>query len=400
MRVESLTKLTFAIISILILQLSAKDLYDPMTSNVGIISSKNWSSQMKSTQTNGGIYIVHFYNEEDGQSYEFSKTFIKKSIDLKGIFRMGQVNCTSNAELCKKQFEGKLPAIMVYPPQPIPSKTFVLADVNKAIGFAVRHLTHSVIEINDESYIGFLQSEKTMPKILLLTDKAKGIPLLAKGLSNSFNNKMKFGLIRSSSTEVVDYFEVNTFPSLLIHKQGLKKPLVYKGELKFQKIFDFLNIHSEQFVPKASSSDESENEKTWLYEILPELHADSVDDICVNTTKTLCVILFAKEKPSKKFVNEFKNLKKRFDQQREDALKFKFMWINREKHPQWTHNFGIDTELNVQAVIFNPGRRKRFVKITEEFTIPHLNYTIEKILGGDSRFVPLRSGVPHFSTDL
>ena len=76
------------------------------------------------------------------------------------------------------------------------------------------------------------------------------------------------------------------------------------------------------------------------------------------------------------------------------------MWINKDSHPQWTHNFQIDTELNVQAVVFNPDRRKRLVKISREFTIPHLNYTIENIFGGDVGFIALRSGVSHFSTDF
>ena len=118
---------------------------------------------------------------------------------------------------------------------------------------------------------------------MLFTDKPKGIPLLAKGLSNSFNGKMKFGLIRKEAIEVVEHFGVKKFPTILLHKQGAKKPEIYSGEIKFQPLFDFLNIHSEQFVPK-SSSNSDEEEKTWVYEILPELHVRSIDLlICFNS---------------------------------------------------------------------------------------------------------------------
>jgi hypothetical protein len=386
--------------SILLLSLSAhaEDLYDPMTSNVGILTPSNWKSQVDNSRQKGGIYIVHFYNERDGQSYDFSLDFVKKSLDLKGIFSLAQVNCTSYADLCKKQVTGELPSLMVYPPFPVPPKNFKLSEVNRSIGYAVRHLSHSVVEINDESYIGFLQSEKAMPKILLFTNKPKGIPLLAKGISNAFAGKMKFGLIRAESTEVVEHFGVSDFPMVLLHKQGQKKPLKYTGEIKFQALFDFLNIHSEQFVPKSSSND-NEEEKTWIYEILPELHAKSSDDICVGTTKTLCVILFAAEKPDKTFISSIKSLKNRYEVGRDDAIKFKFMWLDRNLHKDWSEKFGVDESLSIQAAVLNPGRRKRFVRIDGEFSEESVSKMLEKILGGDARFTRLRD-VPEFTEDL
>ena len=385
-------------ISTLIAVSFAEDLYDPMTSNVGLLTPANWKSQVDGARQKGGIYIVHFYQEKDGKSYDFSLDFVKKSFNLKGIFSLGQVNCTTHANFCKKNFSNELPGLMVYPPLPIPPKFFELSQVNRSIGFAVRHLSHSVVEINDESYIGFLQSEKAMPKIMLFTDKPKGTPLLAKGLSNSFQGKMKFGLVRKESTEVVEHFGVSKYPTILIHKQGSKKPEVYKGEIKFQPLFDFLNIHSEQFVPK-SSSNSNEEEKTWVYEILPELHAKSIDDICVGLTKTLCVILFAEEKPEKSMITAIKALKNRYEVGRDDALKFKFMWLNKTQHKEWSQQFKIDSSLQIQAAVLNPGRRKRFVLVEGEFSESSVSKMLERILGGDARFTRLR-GVPVFSEDL
>ena len=388
---------TFGILMFINMTLT-EDLYDPMTSNVGLLTPSNWKSQVDVARQNGGIFIVHFYTEKDGQSYEFSLDFVKKSFNLKGIFSLGQVNCTTYAKFCKKNFSNELPGLMVYPPLPIPPKYFELKQINKSIGYAVRHLNHSVVEINDESYIGFLQSEKAMPKIMLFTDKPKGIPLLAKGLSNSFNGKMKFGLIRKEAIEVVEHFGVKKFPTILLHKQGAKKPEIYSGEIKFQPLFDFLNIHSEQFVPK-SSSNSDEEEKTWVYEILPELHVRSIDDICVGLTKTLCVILFADEKPEKTMITAIKSLKNRYEVGRDDALKFKFMWLNKTLHKEWTQQFKIDNNLQIQAAVLNPGRRKRFVLIDGEFSESSVSKMLERILGGDARFTRLK-GVPVFSEDL
>jgi len=36
-----------------------------------------------------------------------------------------------------------------------------------------------------------------------------------------------------------------------------KKPYIYKGEMKFTPIFDFLNVFSEVFVPGGGSSQDT-----------------------------------------------------------------------------------------------------------------------------------------------
>ena len=379
--------------------LRADNLYDTMTSNVSILSSKNWNALVNIGRTQSKIYIVHFYNENDGKSYPFSPKFVEKSNDLKGIFYLAQVNCTQEKSLCEKQFDGELPGIRVFPPIPVPPKTFGLPDFRKAIGFASRYLPYSVTEINDDNYAGFLQSEKAMPKILLFTNKPKGIPLLAKGLSNGFQGKIKFGIVRDTAKEVVSHFNIKSFPKVILHKKGLKKPVVYSGELKYQSMFDFFNVHAEQFVPTSGKTEDGE-ERKWIYEVLPELHAKSVEDICVGQTKTLCVLLFADEKPEKSVVDSVKAMKAEFDSQKADALKFRFMWVDRKTHSEWVQTFGMNSSGSIQAAILNPGRRKRFVRLEEDFSLKGVRGLMEKILGGDARFKRLRQGLPAFSGEL
>lgn len=375
------------------------NLYDTMTSNVSILTRKNWKSLVNVGRTQNRIYVVHFYNENDGKSYPFSPQFIQKSTDLKGIFHLAQVNCTAEPNVCKNNFVGDLPGVRVFPPIPVPPKTFALDNLRRAIGFASRYLPSSITEINDENYAGFLQSEKAMPKILLFTKRPKGNPLLAKGLSNAFQGKMKFGVVRDSAAEVLQHFNVTTFPAVLLHKRGMKRPLKYSGEIKYQPLFDFLNIHAEQYVPTSGKNEDGE-ERKWIYEVLPELHAKSLDDVCVGQTKTLCVLLFADEKPNKTIVQQVKEMKAEFDRGRDDALKFRFMWLNRNTHVEWVKSFGMEASGTVQAAILNPGRRKRFVRLESEFSLKSVRGLMEKILGGDARFKRLREGLPAFSGEL
>ena len=90
-----------------------------------------------------------------------------------------------------------------------------------------------------------------------------------------------FGIIRHDDQDLVDRYNINKFPKILVVKATEKKPKVYNGEIKFQNIFDFLNIYSETFVPGGGSSQDSAATKSWLTEIVPEMNYKSAADICI-----------------------------------------------------------------------------------------------------------------------
>lgn len=64
--------------------------------------------------------------------------------------------------------------------------------------------------------------------------------------------------------------------------------------MKFQPIFQYLNIFSEVFVPGGGSSQDSAATKVWLTEVVPELNIKSANDIClkVNIKFFLCYTQF------------------------------------------------------------------------------------------------------------
>ena len=63
--------------------------------------------------------------------------------------------------------------------------------------------------------------------------------------------------------------------------------------MKFQPMFEFLNIFSEVFVPGGGSSADSAATKHWLTEVVPELHQKSASDICLKVEGAICVILLS-----------------------------------------------------------------------------------------------------------
>lgn len=49
-----------------------------------------------------------------------------------------------------------------------------------------------------------------------------------------------------------------------------------------------------------------------------------------------------------------------------------------------------------KIVIFNPGKRKRYLLHNLEITNEDLSHTLNKIIGGDSRFTRIKGGIPKF----
>lgn len=135
----------------------------------------------------------------------------------------------------------------------------------------------------------------TVPKVLYFSDKK--LPLSIKALTNRFNKKLNFGWVTKDQDEIVDHFNIKKFPSLIVIKNGVKKPFVFTNKFEYKPLFEFLNIFSEQFVPNETG--QTQEEKPWLFQAIPEMHEKSAKAVCLGQQKTQCVILFSPEEPSK-----------------------------------------------------------------------------------------------------
>jgi len=105
---------------------------------------------------------------------------------------------------------------------------------------------------------------------------------------------MFFGVVSASDAVMTKRYRIKEFPHIILVKATEKRPYNFKGEMKYQDIFEFLNVHSEAFVAGGGSSGDTAATKVWLTELVPELNILSADDICLRVEKTLCVILIQK----------------------------------------------------------------------------------------------------------
>lgn len=376
--------------------LQSHEIYDALTTDVLVLTQANWMNQVVKGRQTEKIFLIHFFNQDDGQSYKFSKEFIEKAAEYKGIIHLGFVNCSKQKQLCGKEAPKTLPALKLYPPNPNPTQDFEL-ELKKSIGAAISHLQFQVTELTEESAPQFLSADVGLPKSLLFTDKP-GIPLMYRALSSSFKNKLRFGIVRKDQGDLVSTYNVKKFPTILVVKSGLKRPQYFTKEPTFKNLFEFMNVWSEQFVP--TDKDAKTESKSWLFEPLPELTAKSAGDICLNLDKTLCVILFSPEKPEADVIEGIKTLKAEFTSKWENTLAYKFMWMDSRKQSHWVRDLQVDAADKMTVRVLNPGRRKRFVKMEDGYSYDNLKRVLEKISGGDARFVNINRDLPKLADEL
>ena len=384
------------IIFLIFAALHSSDIYNSLKTDVLVLTQQNWMNQVVKGRQTEKIFLVHFFNENDGKSYEFSKGFTEKAAEFKGIVNFGFVNCSKQKQLCQKEAPKTLPALKIYAPNPEPTQEFEL-DLKKALNIAISFLKFSVTEVKEENAGQFLRSDVGLPKALLFTDKP-GVPLIYRALSSTFKNKLRFGIIRKDESDLVSNYNVKKFPTILVLKTGVKKPFVFTKEVNFKNLFDFMNIFSEQFVP--TDQETNSETKSWLFEPVPELTGKSANDICLGLDKTLCIIVFNQGKPSAEVIDSLKALKSEFNSKTENSLAFKFMWIDNKKQSHWAKDLGVENFNKLSVRVLNPGRRKRFVKLDHEFSYASIKKLLEKITGGDARFINITKDLPKLVDEL
>lgn len=201
-------------------------------------------------------------------------------------------------------------------------------EQKKLSSWATRFIQSNAIEVGSANADTFINDSPSVPKVLLFTEKPKGVPLMFKALSIAFQQKLFFGVVRASDQAMLKRYNVKSFPQLLVVKATEKKPVVYSGEINYQSIFDFVNIYSETFVAGGGSSQDSAASKAWLSDPLPEMHEKSAGDICLNLEGYLCVLVFNQGKPEGLLKEDLLKLTKHYSEKATRGSSFKFMWVD------------------------------------------------------------------------
>eukprot|EP00826_Nyctotherus_ovalis_P057669 TRINITY_DN7894_c0_g1_i11.p1 TRINITY_DN7894_c0_g1~~TRINITY_DN7894_c0_g1_i11.p1 ORF type:complete len:283 (+),score=92.19 TRINITY_DN7894_c0_g1_i11:529-1377(+) len=263
-----------------------------------------------------------------------------------------------------------------------------MLEMKTLIDNTAPYLPKPEIEILTQSNInGFLEDKPDKPKILLFSNK-KAPSFMLKAIAHTFYDTMCVGFVQNSEDAIVKKYKVTEYPALILVRRKNEKPVPYKGEIKLNNIFDFLNVYAEKFVTstmKDKMKEEGEKLlKPWLSEDIPELTRDSIGDICLNTGK-LCVIYLTKNELDE----NTRTLLKLFKEKHAAENRFAYMWLNAELEKSFFEIFQLEQTELPKLAFLNTGSFKRALIHQGEMTEKDLQKTFDSILGADARFVRL-----------
>lgn len=140
-----------------------------MNSSVQRINKSNFKAIITNGTQKENIYLVHYYEPNDGKSYQFTKEFQNMAEKLKGIITLAFVNCKENSQLCKEEVKDPLPRIILYPPFPYGKESYDL-DISQVVNRGLKHVQNYAKSQTDQSYLSFIKTETQLPKVLFFNE--------------------------------------------------------------------------------------------------------------------------------------------------------------------------------------------------------------------------------------
>ena len=377
----------------LLLAMASAAMYDFSNTSVRALTVFNFDEQVNKQRSKLPA-IVHFYRERDRMTNNLVDELNALAVDWQGAFVVGAVNCGEQEKLCEDQDVLTTPKLKVYPPLPAPTHEYEAeVSAKRMISYLAGYFSGKVEEVREIDLKHFLDKKTGTPKVLLFTEKT-GIPTIYKALSNTLGDTLDFGIVRNDQTSIVSKYSVRTFPTLLIVRGTDTKPQVYKGELKYRHMFEFINIYSEVFVV-ADEKGAAPVIKPWKSDAVPELHQASAQDVCFSKEGFICAIFLTNTKPTPQEIDLFKGLKEKFTSKLEDrGADVTFMWVNTVEEEEFVSSF---EGLKEGLVFLKHGKRNRYLGYTGELTEDGIETALARIMGGDGKFNNIKGKFPTFS---
>lgn len=348
----------------------AKKIKNPFKGTKIITLTMNNLSKLISRK---GIWYVFFYSAQNTRNLKEYIDLIKEfSEKTNGIFEVGSVNCGEEEEICDEYEVSSTPQILLFPETDSDSKSYKgKLEFDSLLSFGAKQMQYYVSEVSQSSLNNFFSRKQDKYHILLFTSKSTTPPMF-KALSKLYLNKLIFGLVKQTEKELVEYFNVKTFPTLMILKDEDNKNIeIYKGEIKFDKVKIFL----EKYIKKNKEST-TLKVKEFNYSLYKLLGTCSSNDV-----KNICLIYLNQGKKLKK--QDQNILEKISEKYMSDHIKVFYLDLNKNKH--FLETFKEDNISNIKAIAIK-GKRKKYLSITKNDFSSNINNIIDNIISGGGNF--------------
>eukprot|EP01025_Chloroclados_australasicus_P038787 TRINITY_DN4005_c0_g1_i4.p1 TRINITY_DN4005_c0_g1~~TRINITY_DN4005_c0_g1_i4.p1 ORF type:complete len:470 (-),score=80.65 TRINITY_DN4005_c0_g1_i4:246-1655(-) len=203
------------------------------------------------TGKDGYVWLVEFYAPWCGHCNELKPKYRSLSNAVKGVVKVGAVNCEQQKQLCQEHGVSGYPSIKAFVPGSKPKDYKGDRSAEAMKNWVLKLVPNKVFVIKKQSQMDeFLKrcsgqakpSEKAEWDVCVLhfTEK-KETPALYKSLSSQYDGKIAFGEVRQADKALSAEFNVTSYPTILSVCNGDKISVeAHTGEMKSGPIKRFL----------------------------------------------------------------------------------------------------------------------------------------------------------------
>lgn len=358
-------------------------LYGPQSAVIPL-TKENFANRVFGTEH---VWLVEFFAPWCGHCKKLAPDYDKAASNLKGIVRVGAVNCDEQKDLCGSFGVQGYPTIKLFPStlKEVPNKKGNYykepEDYNSErsaaalVKFAVSKLPSFYTAVTSANHEKFLSQE--LPKVLLFTNKDKTSDLY-KALAVDYHHGLALGEVKHTDKKLVDLYKITTFPTLLV-LQDSGEHAIFEGKLGHDTLFKFLEPFAKfpQREPPTQKAKEPEPEQE-TGEIFEITEQSVFDEKCVNKGG-LCVLAFldpenTEETDQKKYIALLKDLGEKY------KGKFRIFWLNSISEPDFTHTFDVSA-IYPNLVVISP-KKLRYTPFRRAFEEEPLEEFLDSVLRG------------------
>ena len=239
-------------------------------------------------------------------------------------------------------------------------------------------MSYYVNDVKKDKLSEFFAKRAEKYHVLLFTSK-KETPSMYKALSKFFINKLIFGEVMQSETELLQIFNIRKFPTLMvIIDEEKNKYDLYNGKITYEDVKKYLN----KYADKKRNIDASK-----VKEMTPNLY-NTLGMCSSKDAKSICLIYLTRgSKPSRKDMKLLENISEKYEN---DHLKIFYLDLKKNKY--FFESFQDIDSSNTQAVIVK-GKRKKYLSLDKDEFNNNINNVVENIISGGGNFKKLLSGL-------
>ncbi len=335
------------------------------------------------------IWFVYFFRKGDQNYEKYVKTMIEFADKTDGLFNAGAVNCIKDEEICEEFEVAETPSIIFFSENEKDYNKYEgKVDYNSLFNYATKRMSYYVNEIRKDKLSDFFSKKPDKYHIILFTSK-DSTPSLYKALSKFFINKLIFGEIHKTQTELVELFKIRDFPTLMVMIDEEKnKYEIYKKKMDYENIKSYLNKYATK-------------QKSYTLIKVKEMNYNIYNTLgtCSNSDgKNICLIYLSKEyKPNRKDMQILENIHDKYEKDH-----IKVFYLNYKKHRNIFKSFDDLNESNSKAVIIK-GKRKKYMNLDMDEFDNNIYNAIENIISGGGNFKKMKEDLNlnnNVNTDL